>query len=250
MRLSPDAPDFNEMIATRYAGFLTDRAPAVCELDVFVQSPPRPAETHIRVSKQGRVWRVERGNFTAEWDPHSRRGWVNRHPSFYCIDTLLRIVHTLLLAELGGFLLHASSVVRNGRAFLFAGVSGAGKTTIARLAPRDTTLLTDEIYYIRPRLHGYSAHGTPFRSSDSQEGGKNVSAPIETVFLLEKGTENRVEAVESPIAARSLLRNVLFFARDTELVNRVFEAAVEFVSRIPVKRLFFAPDERVWELIQ
>ena len=34
-----------------------------------------------------------------------------------------------------GFLLHASSVVRDGRAFLFTGPSGAGKTTIVRHAP-------------------------------------------------------------------------------------------------------------------
>jgi len=34
------------------------------------------------------------------------------------------------------------------------------------------------------------------------------------------------------------------------MVRRVFEAACEFVARIPVYRLTFFPDERVWELIR
>jgi ABC-type iron transport system FetAB ATPase subunit len=72
---------------------------------------------------------------------------------------VLRILHTLLLAAEGGFLVHAASAVRNGRAFLFAGLSGAGKTTIAGLAPPDATLLTDEISYVRKLDDHYYAFG-------------------------------------------------------------------------------------------
>ena len=75
-------------------------------------------------------------------------GSIRQSANPYSIDSVLRIVHTLLLARAGRFSLHASSAVRNGRAFLFAGVSGAGKTTIARLAPPDAMLLTDEISYV------------------------------------------------------------------------------------------------------
>jgi len=46
-----------------------------------------------------------------------------------------------------------------------------------------------------------------------------------------------------------LLRNILFFAEDAELVNLVFRSACEFVERIPVRRLTFVPDERVWNMI-
>jgi len=50
-------------------------------------------------------------------------------------------------------------------------------------------------------------------------------------------------------AVRSLLENILFFARDPEFVKLVFNAALDFVSRVPIRRLTFAPDARVWELI-
>jgi hypothetical protein len=79
--------------------------------------------------------------------------------------------------------------------------------------------------------------------------GENVSAPVAAVYLLAKGAENRVEPLAPAEAAQMLLRNILFFAQDRDLVNRVFEAACEFVTSIPVYRLTFFPDARIWELV-
>ena len=39
-------------------------------------------------------------------------------------------------------------------------------------------------------------------------------------------------------------------AEDAELVQAVFQSALDFVERVPVRRLTFVPDERVWELIE
>jgi hypothetical protein len=47
-----------------------------------------------------------------------------------------------------------------------------------------------------------------------------------------------------------LLRNILFFADDSKLVEMVFRSACEFLDHVPASRLTFLPDERVWELIQ
>lgn len=230
-------------------GFLNASEHPSSEFAISLDPTAADGEPEVRLSRHGGVWRIERGSLTGEWDARSRRGWAKLHPDPHSIDSILRVVHMLILAEQGGFLLHASSIVRNGRAFVFSGFSGAGKTTICQLAPLDSILLTDEISYIRPSGSRYRAHGTPFTSSDSQIRGHNISAPIEAVYLLEKGTGNFVEAVDRSVAARSLLRNILLFARDPDLVNRVFEAAVEFASRVPVRRLTFTPNERVWELI-
>ena len=164
------------------------------------------------------------------------------------LTLFLRIVHTLILAKQGGFLVHAASAIRGGRAFLFAGVSGAGKTTISRLAPSDAILLTDEISYVRRDGNAYRACGTPF-AGELARVGENQSAPLAALFLLEKGPENRIERVAPPEAVRMLLRNILFFAEDAELVNLVFRSACEFVERVPMRRLIFVPDERVWEMI-
>jgi len=242
---------FRALLAERYAGFVNHSAAPAYEFEIRLEAPGRQSDEDARVSRSGPVWRLERGDFLAEWDTRSRRGWVRQSPNPYSIDTVLRIVHSLVLAEGGGFLVHAASGVRHGRAFVFAGISGAGKTTLARLAPADTVVLTDEISYIRPSASGtgYVAYGTPF-AGELARVGANLRAPLAALYFLEKGPVGRIEPVGELAASRELLRHILFFAHDQELVNRVFASALEFVSRVPVARFAFAPDERAWELVR
>lgn len=330
-----DSPAFARLIEDRYGGFVTaaPRRP-VFELEIELAPPGiiNP-DAEVRVRLDSGRWVMERGDFHAEWDPERRQGWVRQTANPYAIDAVLRILHSLILAREGGFLVHGASAVRNGRAFVFAGVSGAGKTTISGLAPSDVALLTDEISYIRevrrqesegrrqesegrsqksgvrrqeseirgssseartpdsgfqitdsefrnlkPESPGpnpesltpdtphptpdtrrltpdtrhmtpaYEAFGTPF-AGELARVGENLRAPLAAIYLLAQGPENRIEPVTDSEAARALLRNILFFAQDAELVRRVFQSVLDFVGRVPVRRLVFARDARVWELI-
>jgi hypothetical protein len=101
---------------------------------------------------------------------------------------------------------------------------------------------------VRKTGEGYVAFGTPF-AGELAEPGENVSAPLAAVYLLQQGPENRIEPVADAEAVRSLLLSVLFFALDEEMVRLVFQAACDLVARVPVQRLTFAPDRRVWDLI-
>ena len=74
--------------------------------------------------------------------------------------------------------------------------------------------------------------------------------PSTVCFFLRQGPENRIEPVAKAEAIRSLMRNILFFAEDSELVQTVFHSACEFVERVPVRTLTFVPDSRVWGMIQ
>ena len=252
VRVRSSDPEFMRMLEARYEGFTGDSGPGDGEFTVDLVPPAAAvsADDDVRVWRDGAQWKLVRGDFSAEWDPVSRRGRTRQSANPYSIDSALRIVHTLILAEDGGgFLVHAASAVRNGRAFLFAGVSGAGKTTIMRLAPPGVTLLTDEISYVRKEETGYVAYGTPF-AGELAKPGKNVQAPLAAVYLLAQGADNRIDDVPPSEAARALLRNVLFFAEDAGLVRRVFHSACELIEHVPVRRLMFAPDARVWELIR
>lgn len=237
------------MLEDRYAGFVRRSENSEITFDVEIVQPGSPdPDADVQVTQAYGRWRLTRGDFQAEWEPSSGTGWIRQTANPYSIDSVLRIVHTLVLARRNGFLLHAASAIRNGKAFLFAGVSGAGKTTISRLAPSDVILLTDEISYVRKDGDCYLAFGTPF-AGELAKVGENVSAPVVALYLLAKGPENRIETVASGEAIRSLLANTLFFAEEEEFVRAAFHAAFEFVSRIPVLRLTFVPDSRVWELI-
>src|SRR5205085_1975329 len=164
--------------------------------------PVNAPDDDVRVWRESGRWMLTRGDFRAEWDPAARRGRIRQSANPYSIDTVLRIVHSLVLAPQGGFLVHAASAIRMGKAFLFAGVSGAGKTTISRLAPPDATLLTDEISYVRRDGDGYTAYGTPF-AGELAKPGENIQAPLGALYLLAQGSTNKIEPVGPAEAARA-----------------------------------------------
>ena len=246
---------FIGMLEQRYANFIKDspagmaspqcheggRGNKTIQLDIEL-IPPSPAgdpdaDLDVRF-EQGR-WEMRRGDFVARWDPATLRGAVRQAVYPYALDSVIRIIHSLVLARTGGgFLLHAASAVRNGRAFLFCGVSGAGKTTIARLAPPDATLLTDEISYVRRNGRGYQACGTPF-AGELGIAGADLAAPIGALYFLRQGPRNEIGAVDAARAARTLLRNILFFADDPRLVDSLFAAACEFAGRVADPRADF-----------
>ena len=249
VRVNTADADFLAMLQDRYAGFVSAELNAEFDFDVDLVLPAlADPDADVSVRHRAGRWFMERGDFRAEWEPAARRGWIRQTANPYSIDAVLRIGHTLVLAKQGGFLLHSASAIRHGKAFLFAGVSGAGKTTISRLAPADATLLTDEISYVRKEDEGYVAFGTPF-TGELAKLGENTSAPVAALYLLAQGPENRIEPVAVADAGRELLANMLFFAEDQEMVHWAFQAACDFVNRVPVHRLTFVPDARVWEMI-
>jgi hypothetical protein len=247
-------PSFRRLIENRYAGFVGSSPHSQLEFDIDLYEPSDGAsagddiDDELEVKIEAGEWLLRRGDFRARWSPEASRGHIRQSPSPYAIDAVLRIVHSLILARQGGFLVHAASAIRDGKAFLFSGISGAGKTTISRLAPPDATLLTDEISYVRRQGNRYLACGTPF-AGELARVGENQSAPLSALFLLEKGLQNRIEPVGATEAVQRLLRNILFFADDPALVELVFQSACEFASLVPIRRLVFVPDQRVWDII-
>jgi hypothetical protein len=246
--LSTSDARFREMLRERYNGFLSASLPQF-ELEFDLDQTGLPSDEDVRVRRENDMWLIERGDFRARWDPHTGRGNVRQNANPYSLDSVMRILHSLILAERGGFLLHAGSAICDGRAYLFSGVSGAGKTTITRLAPSHITLLTDEISYLRPSAQGYAAFGTPF-AGELARAGENCTAPVSALFFLEKGPENRIDELPPAEALRRLMRNILFFAEDHRLVERLLATACDFIARVPIRRLTFYPDARVWNEIR
>ena len=250
IRLRAPDPEFWSLLAARYSNFVRPEACAEMEIELFAAAPGEVSQDdNVQVRCEDGRWLLARGDFRAAFDLRSRSGQLACVPNPYSVDTLLRVIHSLLLASAGGLLLHASGGIRNGRGFLFSGVSGAGKTTMARLAPPDVHLLTDEISYLRRADGCFRAYGTPFTGELGIQG-ECISAPLAAVYLIEHGAANQIEPVPEAQAARHLMRHTLFFAHDAHLVADVFASVCELVRSVPVFRLQFLPDSRVWEMIR
>jgi hypothetical protein len=238
------------LLEKRFGRFLNPDITPDFTFDITVVSDGAfDPDADLQVSGVNGLWTLRRGDFLAEWDARARHGWIRQTLNPYAIDSVLRVVHSLVLATKSGFLLHASSAVRNGHAFLFTGPSGSGKTTIARLAPADVTLLTDEVSYVRRTADGYRAYGTPF-AGELGESGESGSAPIAALFRLDWGPDNAHERLTDAAAVRALMRNILFFSDDRSLTRHLLDTACDFAASVPAFSLAFAPDARVWNTLE
>ena len=144
-------------------------------------------------------------------------------------------------------MLHASSLVRYRRGYVFCARSGSGKTTVARLSP-EATLLSDEISMVTVAGGRVTCHGTPFWG-ELGRGGENVAAPVAGLYFLRHGERHRITAIGPRRALERLLPNVLFFVRDAELVARVLAIAGDLVEAAPCFELAFTPDRGFWTVI-
>jgi hypothetical protein len=249
VQLTTTSQPLVDLLKRRYAGFVNSTAAPLFHFDISIVDPDeRDLDRNLSVRASSGRWHLARGDFRAEWDAATGSGWIRQAVNPYAVDSVLRIVHTLLLATREGLLLHAASAVRDGRAYLFVGPSGAGKTTIARLAPPDASLLTDEISYVRRVGDRYLAFGTPF-AGELGHSGRPIAAPLAAIYRLEQQSANSLRPLGAADTVRLLMRNALFFADDPSLSGALFDTACRMAEALPAYRFGFVPDGRAWDLV-
>ena len=165
----------------------------------------------------------------------------------YALDSLLRMYMSWALLPLDGFLLHAASVTRNGKAYIFVGRSGAGKSTVASLSPRGS-VLTDEISLIRRTNGQWHAFGTPFWG-EFKADGSNTSAPIAGIFRLIQARENRIEPLRPSELLKTVLPCVLFFSSNVVDHDRLLQILVGACQEISGFNLQFRKSKSLWEVL-
>ena len=178
---------------------------------------------------------------------HARRICFDGVRNEYALDSLLRILLSWKLTGRDGFLLHAATVIRNGKAYVFAGRSGAGKSTLASLSP-EGSVLTDEISLLRRENGEWRAYGTPFWG-EFRAAGSNTSAPVRGIFRLVQAAENRVTSLRPVEMIRALLQNVLFFSSEPEATRRLLQIVGQAVEEMPGYELAFRKDPAFWEVL-
>ncbi|HZN55610.1 MAG TPA: hypothetical protein VFB67_09840, partial [Candidatus Polarisedimenticolaceae bacterium] len=90
---------------------------------------------------------------------------AGREPAGRILENVARYVLAHLAIERGGFALHGAGVRREGRAWIFAGPSGAGKTTAAALS-RPCESLGDDFAVVLPDGEGLGVPAVPFDNAE------------------------------------------------------------------------------------
>ena len=152
-----------------------------------------------------------------------------------------------VLLHFGRVMLHSSYVRVGGGALLFAGASGAGKSTQAALWVKHmgAETVNGDRTVICGEGQGFTAYGSPVAGSSAvfRYGGDWVTALV----LPEKSRENEAERISGAEAVRAVFSHATvnsWSQRDTE---RALDIICGFTDSIPVYRLRCTPDRRAPE---
>lgn len=152
-----------------------------------------------------------------------------------------RILSIGVLAQHEAAIVHSCGWICQGRAILFPGVSGAGKSTICRqlMASGRGRVVSDDRVVVRNGPEGFRAWGTPWPGDARQ--ALNESAPLSALCFLEKTPEHRLRPIRPAEAFRRLLQTagIPWFA--PELRDRVLPLLEQLVSAVPAFCLGFRP---------
>ena len=150
------------------------------------------------------------------------------------------------LPRFDALLLHASAIVRHGRAAVFLAPDEGGKTTAVRLSPEGTILGDDQIM-VRRFKNRFQVSGTPWGLHIHGQ----ALAPLAGLFLLEKADRFAL----APLAARELapwiwdeLKDSLFIL-PKPLKKKAFALICAIAAAVPAWRMSFPKDHIDWEAI-
>ena len=161
-------------------------------------------------------------------------------PLEYPLDELL-MIH--LLAQGRGVEIHACGLLdAAGRAFVFAGQSGAGKSTIGRLLSSlpGITMLSDERLVLRTDGDTVRVYGTPWHGDALLVSPR--SGALAGVYFLGHAAVSRAVPVRASLAAAQLLARAFLPFHSRDAVQQTIAAVERTTAFAPCCDLWFAPD--------
>lgn len=182
-------------------------------------------------SFENRIW-----NLTVE------TGKESIDPLEYPLDGL--IIYYLTVIN-GDILIHASGIKSEGKGSIFSGISGKGKTTMARLwRQKGTKVIHDDRLVIRRRDDSFTFHNTPVYDNEVPgESGLNY------LFLIEHGKENSMERLSGAFAISSVMSNCIQHNWGEKTISKLLASVTGLCNTVPVYRLYFKPDKSILEYL-
>jgi hypothetical protein len=168
-------------------------------------------------------------------------------PLDYPVDEVA-MVH--LLSRGRGVEIHGCGVRDEaGRAYVFAGQSGAGKSTIGRLwAERgDVTVLSDERVVLRTDGNGVTVWGTPFHGDAIL--ASPASGELAGIFFLRHGGKHAVTPLEGAQATAQLMSCAFLPFYDPRAVASTLDAVERALSCAPAHDFYFVPDSSALDFV-
>lgn len=162
---------------------------------------------------------------------------------------MLYLAPERMLLEYDRFLLHASAVIHQGKAYLFSAPSGGGKSTHAELwrAHYGATLLNGDKVVLEIQDGGCIAWGSPVAGSSGIY--ENMGAPVGGIFVLHKAPYDRLTPMSKRAALLALYSETIRFGTDGDSNTRLLDLLEALLSSVPVHSLECLPEKSAVDCI-
>ncbi|HEV8376233.1 MAG TPA: hypothetical protein VGR38_08420 [Candidatus Polarisedimenticolia bacterium] len=183
---------------------------------------------------------TQEGEMALARSEYERVGW--------CVENFLRVCTAWRAVEEGGALLHAASLVLDGKAYVFMGASGSGKSTLAASSKKGE-VISDDLTLIRPSAEGFRVAGTPFRGTYEGGGPIRGSFPLARLYRIFQSPDNRVEPCPRNHAVADLLAAAPFVVDQIGRDDRILLTFKALDDSHPLAYLFFNLGGEFWRAL-
>jgi len=177
-----------------------------------------------------------------EWDLWIETGRTYTDPLEYPLDGLILYYLTVINKDI---MIHASGINYSGEGYLFSGVSGKGKSTMAGIWDNQgAKVIHDDRLIIRKTGNGYIMFNTPVYDDDGPS-----DSPLNRIFLIEHGHENRMTELKQAAAVSQVMANCIQHTWGPGIISQLSGSIAEMCNIIPTYRLLFKPERSVIDYI-
>lgn len=158
------------------------------------------------------------------------------------------LIHYFALHKTGLFVHSIGVKDIDGRGLLFAGKSGAGKSTTARLWHKHTKaiVLNDDRVIVRKQRNKFYIHGSPWHGdfNDYMES-KTGSAPLEKLFFIDHAAKNKAWKIGQVQAFQNFYPSLFPTFWDRTCLENIVSMSGELIKDVPCYRMGFVNDRKV-----
>ena len=185
---------------------------------------------------------------SADW--HEVTLYPNPANFRFAVDNAAMLVFAFATADRQTLLFHSSVTVREGKAYMFLGHSGTGKSTHSRqwlTAFEDAWLLNDDNPAVRLKENGEVwVYGTPW--SGKTACYKNEKARVQALVQLAQAPENKIVRLRMTQAYPYILSSVSGLKVQPQMMDRLYESIAKLLELTPVYRLECLPEPSAAQL--
>ncbi|WP_010243551.1 hypothetical protein [Acetivibrio cellulolyticus] len=143
------------------------------------------------------------------------------------------------LLDFNGFMLHASAVAIENKAYLFSAKSGTGKSTHTELWQKyfgedKAVIINDDKPAIRFIDNKFYVYGTPW--SGKTDKNLNIKVPLKSIIFIERAETNWINQIDSRQAIKLILDQTLR-PKQIEKMDKLFSLLDKLLKTVPIYKM-------------